>query len=572
MAAGMASMASSMIDAAFSAYGDTSATTDPIESNLDGEKPVWVLGKLFQAEDDLEKLKEDIASKLWFTYRRNFPMIGDSGLTSDTGWGCMLRCGQMMLAQALVVYHLGRDWSWKGNETDDTYMNILKSFLDSWDSEYSIQNIAQMGVGEGKQVGEWFGPNTVSQVLRKLVLFDEASNVVVHVAMDNTVVIDDIKTLCKSDRETWDGFSATKMEDDEPVILEDEQMAESHDEQTFDQALNVDQTESSSEPQCLAQDEPMTVSQSQEESVNTSNVESASLSTAEIQDVSQDEPMVETLNKSQDEAICETSAAAENTPTEPLPSSKNSSALEVESNTTAQTKSEEDSAIPPTLPSESPAENISPNCLCEGDSTTSPTPPSTDTNVNPSKWHPLILIIPLRLGLMEINSDYNSSLKAMFTLKQSLGVIGGKPNHAHYFFGFNGDRLLYLDPHTTQENVEHNYNDDVIADDTYHCTAPSFMDFSSLDPSLALGFYCETEEIFDEWTGAIRELVIDRDQRPMFEICDQRPNHWPPFELPRKPAASSHDTESAAVDFDDTTYDYGEEDQIFDSSGEYEII
>merc|ERR550519_187778 len=77
---------------------------------------------------------------------------------------------------------------------------------------------------------------------------------------------------------------------------------------------------------------------------------------------------------------------------------------------------------------------------------TPPTPPSTDTNANPSKWHPLILIIPLRLGLMEINSDYNSSLKAMFTLKQSLGVIGGKPNHAHYFFGFNGDRLLYLDP------------------------------------------------------------------------------------------------------------------------------
>ena len=63
-------------------------------------------------------------SRLWFTYRKNFRPIGklivmvgtesvyaplgDTGYTCDSGWGCTLRCGQMMLGQALVLRHLGR--------------------------------------------------------------------------------------------------------------------------------------------------------------------------------------------------------------------------------------------------------------------------------------------------------------------------------------------------------------------------------------------------------------------------------------------------------------------------------
>lgn len=49
-----------------------------------------------------------------------------------------------------------------------------------------------MGVSEGKDVGHWYGPNTVAQVLKKLAAFDRWSNIAVHVALDNTVVKEDI--------------------------------------------------------------------------------------------------------------------------------------------------------------------------------------------------------------------------------------------------------------------------------------------------------------------------------------------------------------------------------------------
>ena len=49
----------------------------------------------------MAELQEEVESRLWFSYRRDFPEIGTSGQTSDRGWGCMLRCGQMVLGETL---------------------------------------------------------------------------------------------------------------------------------------------------------------------------------------------------------------------------------------------------------------------------------------------------------------------------------------------------------------------------------------------------------------------------------------------------------------------------------------
>ncbi|XP_053539489.1 cysteine protease ATG4B isoform X2 [Ictalurus punctatus] len=296
-------------------------------------EPVWVLGKQSNALTEKDEILSDITSRLWFTYRKNFQAIGGTGPMSDTGWGCMLRCGQMILAEALLRRHLGREWRWvRGQQPKEEYMSILNAFIDRKDSYYSIHQIAQMGVGEGKSIGQWYGPNTVAQVLKKLAVFDTWSRLAVHVAMDNTVIIEEIKRLCMP----WLDFERGGCAD--PLEMNGYM-----------------------------------------------------------------------------EGAC-------------------AMALE-------------------------------------------------DTAV----WKPLVLLIPLRLGLSDINEAYIETLKQCFMMPQSLGVIGGKPNSAHYFIGFVGEELIYLDPHTTQPAVEPFENGE-IQDDSYHCQHPPCrMHICELDPSIAVG-------------------------------------------------------------------------------------
>ena len=54
----------------------------------------------------LDQFFEDFSSLIWLTYRKHFSQLRNSNLTSDGGWGCMLRSGQMLLANAILIHML----------------------------------------------------------------------------------------------------------------------------------------------------------------------------------------------------------------------------------------------------------------------------------------------------------------------------------------------------------------------------------------------------------------------------------------------------------------------------------
>ncbi|NXU76494.1 ATG4B protease, partial [Oreotrochilus melanogaster] len=89
-----------------------------------------------------------------------------------------------------------------------------------------------------------------------------------------------------------------------------------------------------------------------------------------------------------------------------------------------------------------------------------------------------------------------------------------------------GEELIYLDPHTTQPAVEPS-DSGCLPDESFHCQHPPCrMSIAELDPSIAVGFFCNTEEDFNDWCQQIKKLSLVRGALPMFELVERQPSHF----------------------------------------------
>lgn len=156
-----------------------------------------------------ERFKEDLKSRIWFTYRFNFPPIPGTDYTTDSGWGCMLRAGQMMMAQALMCHFLYRDWRLpiiSNDYCDKKHRVIIRWFGDFFSPRcpFSIHNLVVLGHKYGRKVGDWYGPTHVAHVLRKALISARRhssckfNNICMYVAPDGIIFKQDIVDLCTS--------------------------------------------------------------------------------------------------------------------------------------------------------------------------------------------------------------------------------------------------------------------------------------------------------------------------------------------------------------------------------------
>ncbi|KAF7310342.1 hypothetical protein MIND_00408300 [Mycena indigotica] len=132
--------------------------------------------------------------------------LGSSkGWSSDTGWGCMLRTTQSLLATAIgrvgappLLPCPPTPFPPNSPAAHAAHARLLSWFADSPMAPFSVHRMALAGKKAGKDVGMWFGPSAAGVALRTLVDAFPGCGLGVAVGQDGTIYASDVLAAARA--------------------------------------------------------------------------------------------------------------------------------------------------------------------------------------------------------------------------------------------------------------------------------------------------------------------------------------------------------------------------------------
>lgn len=412
----------------------------------------YILGQGYHTESRAADIRRHARSLFRLTYRRDFPPLLPYTITSDAGWGCMLRSAQMLMAYAMKRHFLGRDWRIPADidkqRSCQEYVQIIKWFADypGPPHYYSIHHLVQCGLRYDKLPGEWFGPSTAALALKDMAKLHRrkyGGPLEILVTQSEVIYIADVEALCTTD------FN------------------------------------SNSPPRSIVS--------------NSSSSLPSSPTTATS-------PLPAT-------DVDETSDAMISSPISPTELPPNP-----------------ESVTDPTSP-QTPSTSVPLANVNEPSSFFDPLlnpPPSEQVAWKTS----LVVCIPIMLGASSstISEATISALKKTLRSQYCIGLLGGRVNHAIYFVGYRGQTLLGLDPHYVFPNpslAEPFPPADYLSQ--IHVDELETLDFSRLDPSIAIAFYfrnrTEFEAFCEETKKEMERTAKEKGSCMLYSVMQTAPSY-----------------------------------------------
>ena len=157
-----------------------------------------------------DKIAYRIGKLLLFTYGKNYPKITNSKnkktYTTDTNWGCMIRCGQMILSHGIYrvlkskkidtknalyyTFSLFNNYPIKENNLHNYFNGMLNKYyslirekegetfnkIKEFFPPFSIKTLCEFGELNGKYAGEWFSDVIITHIFKNISEYYEIFN------------------------------------------------------------------------------------------------------------------------------------------------------------------------------------------------------------------------------------------------------------------------------------------------------------------------------------------------------------------------------------------------------------